>query len=158
MGYPLGSDNIEASITAMVRASRTLVSMLAVILPAIALIGFGLYHLWSIQRDKAIEAAIQRNYQQVLAIAEKQIDGRAYDMAEEAVAKFPSADNSNSIESFLNSHPDVRMHSYGAAKANLNFDLSPHMMDDPEFREASEESPGISSLVDVEVRELIASK
>ena len=38
-----------------------------------------LYHLRTIQRDKAIEAAIQRDYQQVLAIAEKRIDERAYE-------------------------------------------------------------------------------
>ena len=52
---------------------RIMVLMLAVILPAAALIGFGVYHLRNIQRDKAIEAAIQKDYEQTLLIAEKRM-------------------------------------------------------------------------------------
>jgi signal transduction histidine kinase len=107
MGYLSGSDNMKLQVQHWSERPRTLLLMLAVILPAAALIGFGLYHLWSIQRDKAIEAAFQRNYQQVLAIAEKQIDGRAYEMAEEAIAKFPNADNPGDLDSFLKDHPDI---------------------------------------------------
>jgi len=60
MGYISGSDNMKLQLQQWSERPRTLVLMLAVILPAIALIGFGLYHLWSIQRDKAIEAAIPK--------------------------------------------------------------------------------------------------
>jgi hypothetical protein len=49
---------------------RILVLMLAVILPAAALIVSGVVYLCGIQRDKAIEATFQREYQHVLAIAE----------------------------------------------------------------------------------------
>ena len=67
---------------------RILLLMLAVMLPAAALIVVSAYHLRTIQRDKAIEAAIQRDYQQVLAIAEKRIDEHAYDAAEKTRRNF----------------------------------------------------------------------
>jgi len=143
MGYISGSDNMKLQLQQWSERPRTLVLMLAVILPAIALIGFGLYHLWSIQRDKAIEAAIQRNYQQVLAIAEKQIDGRAYDMAEEAIAKFPSADNSGSIDSFLDSHPDIAHAFVWSGKGDFEFrSQSSRMMHDRQFCTESQSMSG----------------
>src|SRR5215469_10401396 len=102
-----GSGKMKLQIQQWSDRSRTLVLMLAVIVPAIALIGFGLHHLWSIQRDNAIEAAIQWDYLHFLAIAEKQIDARAYDVAEEDIAKFPSADSPEELDAFLDSHPDI---------------------------------------------------
>ena len=51
-----------------------LVFMLGVMLPAAALIAVGVWHLRTIQREKSVEAVFQREYQQVLAIAEKRID------------------------------------------------------------------------------------
>ena len=62
-----------------------LVFMLGVMLPAAALIATGAWHLINIQRDKAIEAVFQREYQQVLAIAEKRIDARDQDSCRTAV-------------------------------------------------------------------------
>src|SRR5437879_10563188 len=50
---------------------RMLVFMLGVMLPAAALIAVGVWHLRTIQREKSVEAVFQREYQQVLAIAEK---------------------------------------------------------------------------------------
>jgi hypothetical protein len=70
-----------------------LVFMLGVMLPAAALIVAGVLHLRTIQREQAIEAVFQREYQQVLAIAEKRIDARAYEIAEETMANFPRADH-----------------------------------------------------------------
>jgi len=63
---------------------RMLVLMLAVMLPAAALIVASAYRLRSIQREKGVEAVIQRDYQQILAIAEKRIAERAYEMTEAA--------------------------------------------------------------------------
>jgi signal transduction histidine kinase len=121
MGYLSGSDNMKLQVQHWSERPRTLLLMLAVILPAIALIAFGLYHLWSIQRDKAIEAAFQRNYQQVLAIAEKQIDGRAYEIAEEAIAKFPNADSPEDLDSFLKDHPDIAHAFLWSGKGDYEF-------------------------------------
>ena len=47
---------------------RLLLTMeLAVMLPAVALIVLNFYHLKSIERDKALEAAIHREFSQMLA-------------------------------------------------------------------------------------------
>ncbi len=47
---------------------------LAVVLPAAALVILSAWHVLHIQRDRAVEAAIQRDFSQVLAISEKQIN------------------------------------------------------------------------------------
>ena len=84
-----------------------LVFMLGVMLPAVALIAVGVWHLRTIQREKSIEAVYQRGFQQVLAMAEKRIDARAYEIAEEASAKFPDANQGDKLEDFLASHGDI---------------------------------------------------
>lgn len=87
--------------------TRILALMLAVMIPAAALILVSFIHLRSIERDGAVEAAIQRDYQQVLSIAEKQIVNRAYDLAEEARQQFPTADHPEELPDFLESHPGI---------------------------------------------------
>ena len=109
-----------------------LVFMLGVILPAAALIGVGVWHLTTIQRDKAIEAVFQREFQQVLAIAEKRIDARAYDIAEEASAKFPEANQGDKLEDFLTAHPDIASAFLWTGKGHLEIQSQPDRMGDPE--------------------------
>jgi signal transduction histidine kinase len=65
---------------------------LAVMLPAAALIFLNYYQLQSIERDKALEAAIHRDFQQLLAISEKQINHKAYTIVEGVRERFPSPD------------------------------------------------------------------
>src|SRR5215469_18762821 len=76
---------------------RMLVFMLGVMLPAAALIVAGVWHLRNIQREQAIEAVLQREYQQLLTIAGKRIDARAYDIAEDDMAKFPKVDQEDEL-------------------------------------------------------------
>src|SRR5271169_417677 len=114
---------------------RMLVLMLAVILPATALIVASAYHLRSIQREKGVEAVIQRDYQQVLAIAEKRIADRAYEMTEAAKAKFPDANHPDDLESFLETNPDIAHAFLWKGGGNLAFASQPRRMGDPEFRE-----------------------
>jgi signal transduction histidine kinase len=104
---------------------RILALMLAVMLPAAALIVFGAYQIRKIQRDKAIEAAIQRDYQQLLAIAEKRIDERAYDIADEARAKFPSVDDPEHLNKFLKAHPEISHAALWTGKGMLQFRSQP---------------------------------
>ena len=56
---------------------------LAVVLPAAALIIFSALRLKSIQRDRNVEAAIQRDFYQVLAISEKHMSKKADEMVEQ---------------------------------------------------------------------------
>jgi len=110
-----------------------LVFMLGVMLPAAALIVTGVSHLRTIQREKAIEAVFQREYQQVLAIAEKRIDARAYDIADEAMARFPKADQGDELETFLAAHPDIVHAFLWTGKGHIEIQSQPDRMADPEF-------------------------
>ncbi len=63
---------------------------LAVVLPALTLIFVNFQHVKSIQRDKKVEALIHRDFQYLLTIAAKQINGKAYELAEQARDSFPT--------------------------------------------------------------------
>ena len=65
---------------------------LAVLLPAAALIYLNFSELRTFERDKVLEAAIHRDFQEVLAITEKNINKKAYAMIEDARDRFPSPD------------------------------------------------------------------
>ncbi len=65
---------------------------LAVMLPAAALIYVNFDHLKSVVRDKVLQAAINRNFQEMLAISEKKIDQKAYAMTEDVRDRFPDPD------------------------------------------------------------------
>ena len=82
---------------------------LAVVLPAAVLVILSAWHLKTIQRDRAVEAAIQRDFSQVLAISEKQINHKAYELVNEVRTEFPSADGacSETLDRILSAHPYV---------------------------------------------------
>jgi signal transduction histidine kinase len=87
---------------------RLLITLGFVVFPAAALIGFSVLHLRSIQRDRAIEAAIQRDFQHMMAITEKRMSRKAYDMVDEIQPKVPCAYDSNAAErlqALLDKHP-----------------------------------------------------
>ena len=65
---------------------------LAVLLPAAALIYVNFSQLRNFERDKVLEAAIHRDFQEILAITEKKIDKKVYAMIEETRGDFPSPD------------------------------------------------------------------
>ena len=121
-----------------------LVFMLGVMLPAAALIVASVWHLRTIQREKAIEAILQREYQQVLAIAEKRIDARAYEIAEEASTQFPDAEQGDELGAFLAEHPDIAHTFLWTGKGRVKTQSQPDRMSDPQFEE---EGRNISSMV-----------
>jgi signal transduction histidine kinase len=71
---------------------RLLAVGLAVVVPAFTLIYVNFMHVKSIQRDKKVEALIHRDFDYILEISEKQLNQKAYEMAEQARDMFP-ADN-----------------------------------------------------------------
>ncbi len=134
-----------------------LVFMLGVMLPAAALIAVGVWHLTTIQREKAIEAVFQREYQQVLAIAEKRIDARAYDIAEEASAKFPDVNHGDQLEAFLTAHPDIASAFLWTGKGHLEIQSQPDRMGDPETNKDEKElSSMLGPWFDLESKDWIA--
>jgi signal transduction histidine kinase len=90
--------------------TRLLILLGFVVFPAAALIGFSVLHLRSIQRDRAIEAAIQRDFQHMMAITEKRMARKAYDMVDEIQPKVPCVYDSNSgerLQAILDKHPNI---------------------------------------------------
>src|ERR1700756_568106 len=82
---------------------------LAVVLPAAVLVILSAWHLKTIQRDRAVEAAIQRDFSQVLAISEKQINHKASELVEDVRGEFPApgAACTETLDRILGAHPYV---------------------------------------------------
>jgi len=91
------------------RTRLMLILQLAVILPAATLVILSARHLQKFQRDRAVEAAIERDFSQVLAISEKQINHKAYGLADDIRSEFPSPGDacSETFDRILSSHPEV---------------------------------------------------
>ena len=83
---------------------------LAVVLPALTLIYVNFQHVKAIKRDKKVEALIHRDFDYILAISEKQINEKAYKLAEQARANFPNVDatteeKSKQLDELLKKNP-----------------------------------------------------
>src|SRR3989449_11711094 len=91
------------------RTQMLLTLELAIVLPATALIGYNVWHLRSIQRDRAVEAAIQRDFIHVLKIAEKRMNSQAYKAVEELRSEFPRPNEPTvqKLDRILDRHPEV---------------------------------------------------
>jgi signal transduction histidine kinase len=92
--------------------TRTFLTLeLAIVLPAVALMAFSMWNLKHIQRDKAIEAAIQRDFTYVLHIAERKSWERASDMVAGVSREFPTPESDRSeikekLDNLLRDHPE----------------------------------------------------
>src|ERR1044072_3180580 len=76
--------------------SRLILTLgLAVGLPPLPLIVVSFKPVNSIQRGKQVEALIHRDFQYVLASSAKKINGKAYEMADQAREAFPSETDSD---------------------------------------------------------------
>ena len=105
--------------------TRTLLTLeLAIVLPAAALMAFSAWNLKHIQRDKAIEAAIQRDFSYVLKIAEKESWEKANDLVAPVRKEFPDLDDGPKTKSILEhillQHPE---YSYAALYDKKNNQL-----------------------------------
>jgi signal transduction histidine kinase len=120
------------------RARLMLTLALAVMLPAAALIFVNYNQLKKIERNKALEAAIHRDFQQMLAISEKQINLKAYAIADGIRNGFPSpdlekADRLQKLDWILSQHPLVaHAFLFDAEKGTLGRS-QPASMGDPYF-------------------------
>jgi signal transduction histidine kinase len=104
--------------------TRTLLTLeLAIVLPAAALMGFSIWNLKHIQRDKAVEAAIQRDFQYVLKIAEKKTWHQANDLVMPVQKEFPNPDDGpqvkSKLERILREHPEYAYAALYDKKNNL---------------------------------------
>jgi signal transduction histidine kinase len=112
---------------------------LAVVLPATALIALSVLHLKSIQRDRQVEAAIQRDFSQVLAISEKHINYRAYELVDAVREEMPpsSLSCSSEMDRVLKAHPYVAHLFIYDPDQGLFFRSQPARLEEDDFREES---------------------
>ncbi len=115
---------------------------LAVALPAAALIIASVWHLRSIQRENAVEALIQRDFAHVLAISEKHMNQKAYDLVDDVRDDFPrpSLACSETLDKILTSHPYASSVFLYTPSNGIIFRSQPDQMRDPEFAKDSSES------------------
>ena len=119
--------------------TRTLLTLeLAIILPAAALMGFSIWNLKHIQRDKAIEAAIARDFSYVLKIAEKKSWEKANDAVSSIQEEYPTPEDGSQVkpklEAVLRKHPEFAIAILYDKKTNMLVGASqPNHADDPDY-------------------------
>lgn len=116
---------------------------LAVVLPAAALIYLNFSQLHAFERDKVLEAAIHRDFQELLAITEKKINKKAYTMMEDARNLFPSPDahpqeKEKQLDLLLAQSPWLT-HVYLFDEQGLVFRTQPQQKDDEYIRKEREQ-------------------
>src|SRR6202167_1710977 len=127
-----------------------LVFMLAVMLPAAALIIASAGYLGHIQRGKMLEAAIRLDYQHMLQIAEGRIIDRAYERSEKDTATFPDVDHPQELDNFLTTHPEIAHAFLWTGKGKFTFRSQPGKMSDPDYQaEHKELSADIQGFFDL---------
>jgi signal transduction histidine kinase len=117
--------------------TRLMLTMeLAVVLPAAALVFLSVWHLESIQRSRGVEAAIQRDFTQVLAISEKQINKKAYELLDDPADQFPEAGAacSETLDRILAAYPYIAHVFVYDPKTGLVVRSQPSRLRDPDFR------------------------
>jgi len=114
---------------------------LAVILPAAALVILSAWHVVHIQRDRAVEAAIQRDFSQVLAISEKQINHKAYELVDDVRTELPvpSEACAPTLDKILAAHPyAAHIFIYSPQTGMVFRSQSDRLMKDSGFREEAD--------------------
>src|SRR5690242_4257980 len=123
------------------RTRLALTLELAVVLPAAALVILSALHLKSIQRDRAVEAAIQRDFSQVLTISEKQMNAKAYELLDDARSEMPGPGAAcvAQLDRVLMSHPYIAHIYMYDPEQGMVFRSQPSRMGDPAFRKEGED-------------------
>ena len=114
---------------------------LAVILPAAALVILSAWHVLHIQRDRAVEAAIQRDFSQVLAISEKQINHKAYELVDDVRTELPAPSEAcaPTLDKILAAHPyAAHIFIYSPQTGMVFRSQSDRLMKDSGFREEAD--------------------
>ncbi|HZR57079.1 MAG TPA: HAMP domain-containing sensor histidine kinase [Terriglobales bacterium] len=128
------------------RTRMLLMLELAVALPAAALIIASVLHLQHIQREGAVEAAIQRDFSQVLVISEKEINAKAYDLVDDVRDQLPARNDACNImlDKILTSHPYAAHIYMYDPKHGFIFRSQPSRLQDASFEK---EASGLSKMI-----------
>jgi signal transduction histidine kinase len=140
------------------RARSVLLLELAVVLPAAALILFNVIHLKSIQRDRAVEAAIQRDFYQVMSITEKHANEKIHALVEEARHEFPPAAVvcTDSMDHMMEQHSEIAHLFIYNPHRDLVFRSRQERMDEPDMGKESEQlQKMVRNWIPMEFEELV---
>ena len=109
---------------------------LAIVLPAAALVVLGALHLRSIQRDRSVEAAIQRDFSQVLTISAKHMNLKARGLVSDVRQHFPEPQLActGSLDKLLTEYPYIA-HVFVYTDRGLLVRSQPKRLEDPGFRD-----------------------
>jgi signal transduction histidine kinase len=113
---------------------------LAIVLPAAALVVLGALHLRSIQRERSVEAAIQRDFSQVLAISAKHINMKARDLMDEVRTHFPEPQQAcpQTLDQLLTEYPYIA-HVFIYTDKGLIVRSQPKRLEDAGFRDEADD-------------------
>lgn len=122
---------------------KLLLTMCLLVLSAAGLIYVNFSQLQLFERDKVLEAAIHRDFQEILAITEKQMNKKAYAMVEETRGLFPDCDcdhteKEKKLEQILEKNPWVAAVLY-YDEDGIILHAQPSKLEDPYFHEQYEE-------------------
>ena len=112
---------------------------LAVVLPALTLIFVNFQHVKAIKRDKKVEALIHRDFEHILSVSEKQLNEKAYKLAEQARDVFPH-DNSTAeekakkLDEILTQQPWLSHVFIFDSGKEIIFKSQPALWNEPSFR------------------------
>jgi len=129
---------------------------LAVVLPAAVLVILSVLHVNSIQRDKGVQAAFQRDFSHVLKISEKQINQKAYDLVDEVRNDIPGAGDacSETMDRILAAHPYVAHVFLYDPDTGMVFRSQPYRLKESSFHsEAEDMSSMFSGWMQVEYKD-----
>jgi signal transduction histidine kinase len=120
---------------------------LAVVLPAAALVILSALHLKSIQRDRGVEAAFQRDFNQVLLISEKEMNQKAVDVADDVRSKFPSTGSTcvETLDRILATHPYIAHVFVYTPGSGLTLRSQPSRLKDASFHAEAEDMSSMTS-------------
>jgi signal transduction histidine kinase len=139
------------------RTRMMLTLELAVVLPAAALVILSAVHLRTVQRDKGVQAAFQRDFYQVLKISEKEFNQKAYDLLDDARSQFPApgAACNETMDRLLASHPYVAHVFIYDPNTGYVFRSQPSRMGDADFRaEGNSLSPMFDGWMKLEYKDV----
>jgi signal transduction histidine kinase len=130
---------------------------LAITLPALGLIGYSVWHLRSIQRDRVVEAAIQRDFFHMLKIAEKRMNSHAYKAMDELRSQFPRPDEAVApkLERIVEKHPEVAHVMLYDRETGFLARSQTRRMGDPYFRTECEHLSGFNAWMKIEGQEIL---
>ena len=111
---------------------------LAIVLPAAALVFLGAWHLRSIQRDRSVEAAIQRDFSQVLTVSAKQMNLKARVLIDDVRTHFPKPSQAcaPALDKLLTEYPYVA-HAFIYTDKGLLVRSQPKRLQDVGFQDES---------------------